>query len=49
MKDSNGVTLISLIGTIVIIMFLIGLAITTSMKSFDKMRLESFKSELEET
>lgn len=48
MKDSNGVTLISLIGTIVIIMFLIGLAITTSMKSFDKMRLESFKSELEE-
>lgn len=48
MKNQNGVTLIALVGTILILLILASITITTSIQSYKQMRFETFKAELNE-
>ncbi len=48
MKNNKGVTLISLITSVVLLIIIAGLTISTSVSSFNQMKFEGKKSEIEE-
>jgi Tfp pilus assembly protein PilE len=48
MRNQKGVTLISLIATIIVMIILAAITTVTSMNTYNEMKLESFKAELEE-
>ena len=48
MRSSRGITMLSLIATILIMIIITSITIFTTIQSYDQMKFETFKAELQE-